>query len=269
MPRLGDTSQIRAILSTDRAWAVYALGDLSPGFFEHTDWFGAEDGTAVLMLYRAFGTPLLFALGSPERVGGLLDELGNETDLYLSIRPEILPVVQERFQVRGETPMWRMVLKPSRFRPITGPAVRLGAADLPALQRLHAGGNPDGQPADDAPDFFSPTMVIQGVYYGIFDECKELMAAAGTHLVVPAESVAAVGNVYTRPDQRGRGLSKVATSAVFAELLARPELQVIALNVRQDNAAAISVYERLGFERYCAFFEGQASRALDSSGADT
>src|SRR4029079_6446411 len=159
MPRLRDNPLIRAILSADRAWAVYALGDLSPGFFEHTDWFAAEDGTAVLMLYRAFGTPLLFALGSPERVSCLLNELTNEPDLYLLIRPEILPVVQARFQVRGETPMWRMVLKASRFRPITGPVVRLGAAEVPALHRLHAGGNPDGQPADDAPDFFSASMV--------------------------------------------------------------------------------------------------------------
>jgi ribosomal protein S18 acetylase RimI-like enzyme len=61
----------------------------------------------------------------------------------------------------------------------------------------------------------------------------------------------------------------VATSAVVADLLARRELQVIALNVRQDNAAAISVYERLGFERYCAFFEGRASRTLKGSEAES
>jgi ribosomal protein S18 acetylase RimI-like enzyme len=239
---------------------VYALGDLSPGFFEHTDWFGAEDGTALLMLYRAFGTPLLFALGSPERVSGVLDELGGEKNLYLSIQPDILPLVKARFHVRDETPMWRMLLNPARFRPVNGGAVRLGTEDLPALQRLHAGGNPDDQPADDAPDFFSDSMVARGVYYGIFDDRRTLLAAAGTHLVVPSEGVAAVGNVYTKPDQRGRGLATLVTSAVISDLLGHTELQVIALNVRQDNGTAITVYERLGFERYCAFFEGQASR---------
>jgi ribosomal protein S18 acetylase RimI-like enzyme len=260
MPRLRDIPHLRTILSTDRVWAVYALGDLSPGFFEHTDWFGAEDGIALLLLYRAFGTPLLFTLGSPEQLGGLLDELGSETDLFLSIRPDILPLVTARFQVRDVTPMWRMVLYPGQFRPITGPAVRLGAADLPALQCLHAGGNPDDQPADDAPDFFAASMVEQGVYYGIFDDHQSLIAAAGTHLVVPAEGVAAVGNVYTRPDHRGRGLATLVTSAVIADLSRQPDVSVIALNVRQDNAAAITIYERLGFERYCAFFEGRASR---------
>src|SRR5437773_447594 len=125
MPGLRDIPHIRAILSRDRAWAVYALGDLSPAFFEHTDWFAAEDGTALLMLYRAFGTPLLFTLGSPEQLGDLLEELGGETDLFLSIRPDVLPVVQARFQVRDVTPMWRMVLNPSKFPPTAGPAVRL------------------------------------------------------------------------------------------------------------------------------------------------
>jgi len=260
MPRLRDIPQIRSILSTDRAWAVYALGDLAPGFFEHTDWFGVEDGAALLMLYRAFGTPLLFTLGSPERVDSLLDGLPGESDFYLSIRPDVLPLIRARFQVADETAMWRMVLNPGRFRPAAGPVTRLGVGDLPALQRLHAGGKPDNQRADDAPDFFSASMVEHGVYYGVFDERQNLMAAAGTHLVVPSEGVAAVGNVYTSPDHRGRGLAQRVTSAVIADLLSRPELHVIALNVRQDNSTAIHVYGRLGFERYCPFFEGRASR---------
>jgi ribosomal protein S18 acetylase RimI-like enzyme len=269
MPRHTDIPKIRGILSADRPWACYALGDLSPGLFEHTDWFTTDDRAAVLMLFRAFGTPLLFALGQPERVGGLLDELSAETDLYLSIRPEILPLVQGRFQVRGETLMWRMILNAGRFRATDNAAVRLGVGDLPALQRLHAGGNLDGQPADDAPDFFSASMVDEGVYYGIFDDNAALMAAAGTHLVVPGEGVAAVGNVYTRPDCRGRGFASQVTGAVVAELRRQPKLDVIALNVRQDNAAAIAVYERLGFERYCPFYEGLATRELVAARTDT
>ena len=138
--------------------------------------------------------------------------------------------------------------------------MRLGAADVPALQHLHSGGNAGDQPPDDAPDFFSASMVTQGAYYGIFGDEGSLVAAAGTHLVVPAEGVAALGNVYTLPSHRGHGLATLATSAVVSELLARPELNVIALNVRQDNIAALTVYERLGFERYCAFYEGRANR---------
>jgi predicted GNAT family acetyltransferase len=84
-----------------------------------------------------------------------------------------------------------------------------------------------------------------------------LVAAAGTHLVSATYGVAAVGNVFTHPDHRGQGYGTVTTSAVVAELLRRGIRDVI-LNVGQDNAGAIGIYERLGFERYCPFLEGPA-----------
>jgi len=37
-------------------------------------------------------------------------------------------------------------------------------------------------------------------------------------------------------------------------------LWTVALNVSQRNTAALGVYERLGFARYCAFYEGLAVR---------
>ena len=85
------------------------------------------------------------------------------------------------------------------------------------------------------------------------------IAAAGTHLVAPLESVAAVGNIYTRRDRRGRGLGTAVTAAVTAELRRRG-VRTIGLNVNQRNATAIGLYERLGFVRYCAFVEGVATR---------
>jgi predicted GNAT family acetyltransferase len=69
--------------------------------------------------------------------------------------------------------------------------------------------------------------------------------------------VAAIGNVYTRRDRRGRGLSGCLTSAVAAEIL-RLRIPVVGLNVSQRNSAAIRVYERLGFAAHCEFVEGPA-----------
>lgn len=254
VPRLTDPAEIRAILETDRAWAIYALGDLAPGFFEVSEWHhtpGSEP--ALALLYRAFETPVLFTLGQPETVETLLHEVGAERSMYLSIRPEILPLIKKRWRVEHETAMWRMTVTAADFRPASEHGVvKLGLADLPALRELYA----DGRPAGEVPDFFNPEMVDLGVFYGI-REGEGLIAAAGTHLVAPSESVGAVGNVYTRRDRRGSGLAARTASAVTAELLAM-NLRTIALNVNRQNAAAIRVYEKLGYRRYCPFYEGVA-----------
>jgi len=333
MPRLTDRAVIRRVLETDRAWALYALGDLAPGFFEHSEWFCADGAPALALLYRAFETPVLFTLGEASLVRTILDEIGDEREMYLSIRPEILPFVKERYAVQEETLMWRMILNSANFRGVSeeslaaaqveekvpslpseimqtpieqldlsvrafnslkrtgittvgevlelldkreeavfairdfgeksldelrdkpapaGNVVRLGASDLADLRRLYE----DGQPAGEAPDFFSPSMLDQGVFFGIREE-GVLIAVAGTHLVSLEESVGAVGNVYTRRDWRGRGLAAQATSAVTSELL-RQGLRTIGLNVNQQNLAAIRVYERLGYRKYCEFYEGMA-----------
>jgi ribosomal protein S18 acetylase RimI-like enzyme len=256
MPRLTDPGLIRALLETDRPWAAYALADLAPGFFEHCEWHSSQEGeSSIILLYRAFAIPVLVAVGAAPAVAGLLDEIRDVPEMYLSIRPEILPLIKARYEVLAEAAMWRMVLDPAAFgAPAATGAVPLTMADLRALQQLFA----DGEPSGEAPDFFSPDMLKQGVFFGM-REGEALVAAAGTHLYAPAESVGTVGNVYTRRDRRGRGLASQVTQCVTAELL-RLGLQTIVLNVAQPNAAAIRVYERLGFRRYTAFYEGRARR---------
>jgi predicted GNAT family acetyltransferase len=136
----------------------------------------------------------------------------------------------------------------------SGAAVRLGPGDLLALEGLYA----DGEAVGEGPAFFGASMLETGVYFGVW-EGEALVSAAGTHLAVPTESVAAVGNVYTRRDRRGQGFGAQVTGAVAAELLGM-DLRTVVLNVSQANTAAISVYERIGFRRYCPFYEGLAVR---------
>jgi ribosomal protein S18 acetylase RimI-like enzyme len=207
------------------------------------------------LLYHAFQVPVLVAVGAAPDVAGLLDEICDEPEMYLSIRPDILDLIKARYEVLAEAAMWRMVLDPAAFSaPEANEAVALTAADLPVLQQLYA----DGEAGGEAPDFFSPEMVEQGVFFGM-REGEALVAAAGTHLYAPAVSVGTVGNVYTRRDRRGRGLAGQVTQCVTAELL-KLGLQTIVLNVAQSNAPAIRVYERLGFRRYTAFYEGRVRR---------
>ena len=146
--------------------------------------------------------------------------------------------------------MWRMVLQPQEFQPVEGDCVRLTLAHADELAELYALG---GGPA------YSAAQLEHGVFFGTFVG-RHLVAVAGTHLVSPTYSVAAVGNVFTHPGYRGRGYGTAMTSAVVAELLGRG-IGDIVLNVNQANVVAIGIYERLGFERYCPFVEGPA-RAL-------
>lgn len=255
MPPLHDRAAIRAILSEDPVWSVYALGDLAPGFFEHCAWYAPANGErAIVMLFGAFGTPVLFAAGDAGSIEPLLDEIA-APEVYLHVRPEVLPAVRARFRIAEPKEMLRMALDAARYRPapIDG-VVRLGPRDLDALRRLYA----DGGARGETPDFFFPSMLENGVFYGI-SEGGELAAAAGTHLVAPCEGVAAVGNVYTRRNRRGRGLAAAATSAVVDEILSLG-IRTVALNVVSKNETAVRLYERLGFVRHGTFCEGIASR---------
>ena len=82
---------------------------------------------------------------------------------------------------------------------------------------------------------------------------------AGTHVVATTENVAAIGNIYTRRNRRGQGLGTCVTSAVTSRLL-EMNLRTVVLNVRQCNDVAVRLYERLGFERYCDYYEVPAFR---------
>jgi predicted GNAT family acetyltransferase len=207
------------------------------------------------MLYRAFGTPVLFAQGDPRTVAPILDEVSSEPSMFLHVRPEMLPVIEARYDIVELQQMWRMVLEQDAYRSTsTADVVRLSPAQESAVKQLFD----DGASTGESPDFFFPSMLDAGVFYGL-KEADELVAVAGTHLVVPSEDVAAIGNVYTRRDRRGRGLAARVTSAVVDELL-RLKIGTIVLNVDQSNTAAIRVYERLGFTRHCNYYEGMATR---------
>ena len=146
--------------------------------------------------------------------------------------------------------MLRMVWSEPASLPRPSPLVfRVGGdrlAELQSLYRLYA----------DA--CFGPYQLMQGIFYGV-ERDGRLVAVAGTHLVAHSYGVAAVGNVFTHPDYRGRGLATTATRAVCDELLDRG-IELIGLSVSRSNAAAIRVYEKIGFKRHVPFYEGTAIR---------
>jgi ribosomal protein S18 acetylase RimI-like enzyme len=244
VPLLTDKASIRSLLLRDRPWSVYALGDLTPRMFEKCLWFTPD----LSLVLRDYGTSILFAMGS----ASVVEALDHVTwPVHLQVQKPAFDAIARVATIERVWQMWRMTLT-SRAAVVMDPQVtRLCAADVGALERLYA----DGESTGESPDFFHASMVTDGVFFGLYEN-GELTAAAGTHLVARDEGAAAIGNVYTRRDCRGRGRGRLVTSAVVRELSG---IETIALNVRADNHAAIRVYQSLGFSQQCEFYEGLAT----------
>ncbi|MEW6569160.1 MAG: GNAT family N-acetyltransferase [Chloroflexota bacterium] len=236
---------IRQVLETDRAWSAYALADLDPAEAGYCVWFSAAD--AVVLLYRGLEPPVLFAHGDPGSLAGLLPSVPAGRCVY-TLRPDARARFAARLVSGHETRTWRMVLEPESFTPpLLEEIVRLGPNDLPHIVTLF-GRYPD------RPDAFHPRQLETGVFFGLRGS-DGLLSVAGTHVVSQVEGIAAVGNVFTRPDMRGRGFARATTGAVVKALLASG-IQTIVLNVAQDNEPAIRCYRKLGFRQHCFYLEG-------------
>jgi ribosomal protein S18 acetylase RimI-like enzyme len=248
---LTDKAQILAYLETDRLYAAYAIGDLEPELFAQSTWVGAEEAgelQTLVLHFHGLKIPVLFLMGHTDGLRAILGNTLCPEQVYLTCRPEHLAMTRDFYEWDETIPMWRMVLEEANFQPASNDCVRLTPAYSEQLTELYAFG--------EGGIGFSTAQVQHGVFWGIFAE-RQLIAVAGTHLVSVAYGVAAVGNVFTHPDYRGQGYGTITTQAVMTELLQRG-IQDIILNVSQDNEAAIHIYEQLGFQCYCPFFEGPA-----------
>ncbi|MBI2761154.1 MAG: GNAT family N-acetyltransferase [Chloroflexi bacterium] len=143
--------------------------------------------------------------------------------------------------------MWRRRSRPSPDLERLGAndLERLGANDLDALLDLYT---------HYPENAFTADGLKTGIFHGVRDG-RRLVAAGGTHVVSFRYGVAAVGNIFTRPETRGRGYATAITAAVTADLLALPCRDII-LNVDVMNTAASSIYTALGYREHCLYWEG-------------
>ena len=251
--RLADKAEIRSLLNSDREWSIYALADLDDGMFEQCDWWARGDGLALV--FRALEIRPIFVIGDAQSTRELLEALGDVSG-YLNLKPHQLDAAAGIYSYRQRNEMQRMLLE--TIQPRDGNAEPLTVQDVEQIERLYASGTGAGIA-------FAPFQLDSGFFRGI-RRSGELVSVAGVHVVSRNESVAGVGNIFTRADCRGQGLAQVALSAV-AVALREAGIQTIGLNVERTNAAAIRAYERVGFQTRFHYYEGVADRVRPGAAA--
>lgn len=233
------------LMERDRVWCAYALADLDPPEVEKSKWLVNED--SVVLLYKGFDPPILFAYGDPDTLIPLFNQVPASVYQY-SLRSNVRSILNKRLQPNLERNMWRMVLDPTKYPGLRNNVVkRLTIDDLPAIINLF-------ESSPDPPDAFHERQLTAGPFFGIYED-KELLCIAGIHVLSKRQSVAAIGNVLTRPGWRRRGLATRASSAVVSALL-RQKIQTIVLNVAKENEPAMRCYQRLGFQTAYDYYEG-------------
>lgn len=244
--RLTDPQQIRPLLEPERAYAAYAVAQLEPERLALAEWYAGAgpSGSALLLHSRSGLGHALFTMGDVDALDALLSLHPGPHFTFGSLRQEHRRVIEKYFMVTRRQEMLRMAVTAAGFAPVAGPAVRLQGRDIIAINRLYS--------AEGGPTAYRREHIDDGVYYGVIEE-GTLVSIAGTHVVSVPEGVAVVGNVFTHPRHRGRGLGTVATSAVTADLLRR--CADVVLTVEAANEPAVAIYRRLGYETQCRLHE--------------
>jgi predicted GNAT family acetyltransferase len=169
---------------------------------------------------------------SPQAYNALAELLGPEDVAVLFL--DAPPQLPEGWRFIMNTMMEQMVCENPLPMPDHADAMEdLRAEDVPqmiALARL------------TEPGPFRQRTIELGGYRGIRDSDR-LVAMTGQRTNPPG--FIEVSAVCTHPDYRGRGYANALVSTVARGILEQNATPF--LEVRQDNAAAIRVYEKLGF----------------------
>lgn len=247
-----DTQELHDALSEDRAYAAYALGHLEPELFERSRFWVAEGerGTAVVLHATAIGRTLMVG-GDPEGVDAILSlHPGARITILTTAAPEHLPALERTYALSDALHMQRMTVAQPSFAPANGTVQRLRGPDVRQLNALYA--------VEGRPSYYTQSHIEHSVYYGTFEE-RRLVSVAGTHIVAPHVGIAVVGNVFTHPAHRGRGLATGVTSRVTSELFAMG-CPLVTLTVDPENTPAVRAYRRLGYAPGARVVEAQARR---------
>lgn len=243
--------EVRAFFERDRFVSAYALADLDHANVDTARWWVARrerDIVAAALLVEVLPFRPCFAMGETEGLAAVFRGL-SEPRLIVAAPPAARLAIEQAYRFERVDRMQRMVVDLRSFQPrVAHDARRLGPEDLVDVIDLYG---------EASRTYFTPERLSREIYCAVYVDGR-IASAAGTHVRSKDADIAAVGNVLTRMPYRGRGMATSVTSAVTE--IALTEHRDVVLNVREDNAVAISVYERLGYRSHARFVEGPAVR---------
>jgi ribosomal protein S18 acetylase RimI-like enzyme len=239
-----DRVRLRALLRRDPALHVYELGDLDDFFWPHTTWYVRDDAVALLYAPPSHAVLAAFAHDHDrEALAALLDEIELPLRLHTHTSPGLIEILARRYAIGSRVEHLKMALT-DRTRLSGGEGEPLGPQHRAELETFYARSYPG--------NWFDPRMLETGHYVALRTE-GAIVAAAGVHVYSASERVAALGNIATDPALRGGGLAARVTARLCTTL--SDTVDVIGLNVKATNVAAIRCYERLGFATIARFDE--------------
>lgn len=251
---LHDRGEIEAFLRGNTFLHIYSIGDLDDFFWPYTTWYAIKEAgeiQALVLLYTGGDTPTLLALTDDARAESMRELLrcllpALPRAFYAHFTPGLEAVVREAYSLAPHGSHYKMALNhPARIADVdVSEADGLSVADADDIRELLEAAYPG--------NWFEPRMLETGMYFGI-RASNRLVSMAGVHVYSARYRVAALGNIATHPDFRGKGYARTVTARACAALL--DSADHIGLNVHVDNQSAIRCYERLGFETIATYGE--------------
>jgi ribosomal protein S18 acetylase RimI-like enzyme len=248
---LNDKNTILSYLNKDRALNIYSIGDLDEFFWPKTTWLAykyAGDIKSIALLYSGMEIPTLLCFhgGDPYYSSMLLKQISHllPERFYAHLSSGLIGAFGNGSVARHFGVHYKMILTKQVEKIADGNIRRLLVHDLPEIKSLYQAAYPD--------NWFDERMLETGKYFGYFTG-NILAGISGIHVYSEEYKVAALGNIATHPDYRGKGIAFRLTSALCADL--QSSVNEIGLNVRTDNDHAIRCYKKTGFSIIGTFDE--------------
>jgi predicted GNAT family acetyltransferase len=250
--RLHDKNRIEAFLRKNVYLHIYGIGDLDDFFWPYTTWYCWEEKgeiQAIVLLYAASDDPTILALSEQqdimwELVQSIFHILPER--FYAHLSPAVAEALERQCKTESHGKHYKMgLMNKASVREIDcSKVIRLTENDLKDMLVLYEEGYPG--------NWFNPKMLRTRQYFGMRLK-NRLVSIAGVHVYSEKYKVAALGNIITHPDYRGRGFAKTVTAALCQSLL--ENVDDIGLNVKAENNDAVTMYRKLGFEIAATYYE--------------